>query len=267
MAADLPIAKPFPWRLYWVLLLATILSALTVVPVAREMLADTLSKVELPKAPLALLIFVGTIQNVGLLALIVWLGLKLSRSLDLRAPLLESWLNNAPLGDANAARSLKTGLITGTAVGIVLLVCLLLLAPSLPSLPFVIAARVTLWKRLLLCFYGGIYEEVFTRLFLLSLVAWIANRSWRKPSPKLSNRAFWFANIFVALIFGLGHLPSTSLFMPITPLVVLAALLLNGIAGVAFGFLYRAFGLESAMIAHFTADFVIYVAGASALVR
>jgi membrane protease YdiL (CAAX protease family) len=49
--------------------------------------------------------------------------------------------------------------------------------------------------------------------------------------------------------------------MPITPLVVAVALSLNGIAAVVFGVLYRKRGLEAAMIAHFTADFVIYVVG------
>jgi membrane protease YdiL (CAAX protease family) len=53
--------------------------------------------------------------------------------------------------------------------------------------------------------------------------------------------------------------------MPITPLVVAAALMLNGIAGIAFGFLYRRHGLEAAMIAHFIADFVIYVVGTTFL--
>ncbi|MGH9930037.1 MAG: hypothetical protein ACREA9_12555 [Pyrinomonadaceae bacterium] len=33
----------------------------------------------------------------------------------------------------------------------------------------------------------------------------------------------------------------------------------------AFGFLYRKHGLEAAMIAHFTADFAIYVVGAALL--
>ena len=53
--------------------------------------------------------------------------------------------------------------------------------------------------------------------------------------------------------------------MAITPLVVVAALVLNGIAGIAFGYLYRKHGLESAMIAHFSADFMIYVVGTSLL--
>ncbi len=227
-----------------------------------------ITQLELPNIPLPLLIAVGIVQNLAILALIVWLGLKLSRSLGLRTPLLESWVIRSDVrgeSDTRAIQTLTPGLLTGVAVGIVLLISLLVLVPRLPNLPFVIAARLPIWKRFLACFYGGIYEEVLMRLFLLSLVAWIANRSWRKNALRLSDSAFWFANILVAILFGLGHLPSTSLFMPITPLVVVAALLLNGIAGIVFGYLYRKRGLESAMIAHFTGDFVIYVLGPALL--
>jgi membrane protease YdiL (CAAX protease family) len=261
-------SQPYPWRLFWLLLIAAILSALSIIPIGSDMLAAMISKVEVPNIPLPVLIAAGVVQNVAILALIVWLGLKLSRSLGLRAPLLESWVAHSEVNaesSTNVRQTLTSGLLIGSAVGIVVLISLLVLVPRLPNLPFVIAARLPVWKRFLVCFYGGIYEELFTRLFLLSLVAWIANRSWRKTAPELSNSAFWFANILVAILFGLGHLPSTSLFMPITPLVVTAALVLNGIAGIAFGYLYRRHGLEAAMIAHFTGDFVIYVLGSALL--
>jgi len=257
-------SQPYPWRLFWLLLIAAIVSALSIIPIASDMRGAMITQLELPKIPLPLLLAVGIVQNLAILALIVWLGLKLSRSLGLRAPLLESWVARAEVNvqsNTRAGQILTLGLLVGIGVGTVLLVSLLVLAPRLPNLPFVIVARLPVWKRLLACFYGGIYEELLTRLFLLSLVAWIANRSWRKSAPELSNSAFWFANILVAILFGLGHLPSASLFMPITPLVVTAALLLNGLAGIAFGYLYRRHGLEAAMIAHFTGDFVIYVVG------
>ena len=112
-----------------------------------------------------------------------------------------------------------------------------------------------------MCFYGGFYEEIFSRLFLLSLVAWLISRSWRSNSKPLTSWAFWLANVIVAVLFGLGHLPSVSLVMPITPLVVVAALTLNGLAALVFGWLYRQRGLEAAMIAHFTADFLLYAVG------
>jgi len=257
--------QPYPWRLFWLLFTADVLSALAILPIARDMLGAIVSKVALPNIPLPLLIGVGIVQNLAILAFTVWLGLKLSRRLGLGAPLLESWVTGKPASKARLVQTLEAGLLTGVAVGIVLLISLLVLAPRLPNLPFVIAAKLSVWKRFLACFYGGVYEELLTRLFLLTLVGWIVNRSWRKTAQSLSVFAFWFANIFVAIIFGLGHLPSTSLFMPITALVVIAALILNGVAGIAFGYLYRKRGLEAAMVAHFTADFVIYVAGPALL--
>jgi membrane protease YdiL (CAAX protease family) len=69
----------------------------------------------------------------------------------------------------------------------------------------------------------------------------------------------WTANILVALLFGLGHLPATATLVPLTSLVVIRAVVLNGPASLAFGYLYWAHGLESAMLAHFTADVVLHV--------
>ena len=53
--------------------------------------------------------------------------------------------------------------------------------------------------------------------------------------------------------------------MQITPEIVLLAVALNGIAAIPFGYLYWRRGLEAAMIAHFCADFSIYVVGVAFL--
>lgn len=241
-----------------------VLCVLGTIPAARDLVGPVISKFEPPAIPLPLIILLGAIQNLVLLALMIGMGLKLSRTLGLGAPILESW-TSGNLDTTGFGRVLISALLTGVFVGIILLLAFFVLLPRLPNIPFVFIAKLPIWKRFLLCFYGGVYEEVTIRLFLLTLVAWIANRSWKKTRSSLSTSAFWFANLFAAILFGLGHLPSASLFMPITPLVVIAALVLNGIAGIAFGYLYRRSGLESAMIAHFTADFVIYVVGASFL--
>jgi membrane protease YdiL (CAAX protease family) len=254
----------FPWRLFWLLLVMAVLGALSIVPLVSDLIASLATRIEPPNISLPLIVVISAVQNLALLALMIGVGLKLAPRLGLRVPLLES-LTRGAVETTGLGRKLAWSLLTGVAVGAVLLIVLLMLVPRLPNLPLVFAARLPIWKRFLMCFYGGICEEVLTRLFLLTLVAWIANRSWQKSRAGLSNSAFWFANIFAAILFGLGHLPSASLFMQITPLVVIAALVLNGIAGVAFGYLYRRNGLESAMVAHFTADFVIYVVGAALL--
>lgn len=68
----------------------------------------------------------------------------------------------------------------------------------------------------------------------------------------------WAAILLAALLFGVLHLPATRELAELTPLVVTRALLLNGIAGVAFGWLYWRKGLESAITAHIFADVLLY---------
>jgi hypothetical protein len=210
--------------------------------------------------PLPLLIVIGVAQNFILLGLAVGLGLLLGRKIGFGAPLLESRLYHLE-ATISARDSLKSGALVGITVGILILIVILPAAPHLPGLPFVTASHAALWKRVLVCFYGGIDEEILTRLFLLTLLAWLGSRFFQKQKGRLSSATFWVANFIVAILFGLGHLPNASLVMHITPTVVLLALVLNGIAAVPFGYLYWKRGLESAMIAHFCADFVIYVVG------
>jgi len=106
---------------------------------------------------------------------------------------------------------------------------------------------------------GGINEKVLLRLFMMSLLAWLGYFISHTPEGKSIVAVFWIANVLAAVLFGLGHLPATSLLLPMTPLVVLRAVVLN--ASVVFVFSYLDFtrGLESAMLSHFSADIVLHV--------
>lgn len=252
--------RKFPWRVFWFLLIASLAGAAAAIPMVLEVFRPMVSSVPPPPLPLPLIVAVGAIQNLILLGVAVGVGLLLGRKLGLGAPLLEGWLYDHEPG-IKARDSLKSGALLGIAVGIILLIMIIPVAPHLPGLPFVTAARVALWKRILVCFYGGIDEEVLTRLFLLTLFAWLGMKVLPKREARLSGVTFWVANIVVAILFGLGHLPSASLVMRITPTLVILAIVLNGVAAIPFGYLYWKRGLESAMIAHFCADFVLYGVG------
>jgi membrane protease YdiL (CAAX protease family) len=115
------------------------------------------------------------------------------------------------------------------------------------------------WKGFLASFYGGIAEEIQLRLLVMSFLAWLGRFISKTQEGKPANGVFWIANILAAVLFGLGHLPATATILPLTPLVVSRAILLNGIGGVIFGWLYWKHGLEAAMIAHFSADIVLHV--------
>jgi hypothetical protein len=60
-----------------------------------------------------------------------------------------------------------------------------------------------------------------------------------------------------ALAFGALHLPFASTLMPLTPGVVALVLLLNGLGGVVYGWLFWRRSLESAMLAHATSHVVM----------
>ena len=68
---------------------------------------------------------------------------------------------------------------------------------------------------------------------------------------------------FLSLLIWFGHLPSAPL--PIRQRSFAAALLLKWRRRITFGYLYRKRRLESAMIARFSADFIIYVLGVALL--
>lgn len=101
-------------------------------------------------------------------------------------------------------------------------------------------------------FYGGIVEELLLRWGVLTLLAWagwrIVQRGHAIPRPAI----MWVANIAAALLFGAGHLPYTATLVSLTATVIARAVLLNGIGGVIFGWLYWRKSLEAAMIAHAT---------------
>ena len=212
--------------------------------------------------PLPIIIAIGIAQNLILLGVAIGVGLVGGAQ---GSVLVRRCFRPGSMAEQSTAKRARlVGLrrvLVGIAVGVVVLIPMLIAAPHLPGLPLVSAGRAALWKRVIVGLYGGIDEEILARLFLLSLFAWLGTKVFQKHDAGLSARVFWIANIIAAILFGLGHLPSASLVMHITPAVVAFALILNGIPALSFGYLYWRRGLESAMIAHFCADFVIYVIG------
>ena len=109
-------------------------------------------------------------------------------------------------------------------------------------------------------FYGGITEEILLRLFMLSLLAWVGRLVSRTAEGRAGLAALWVANVLTAILFGLGHLPATAAAgFPIDALVITRAIVLNGLAGLVFGPFYWTFGLEAAMVSHFSGDILLHV--------
>jgi hypothetical protein len=108
-------------------------------------------------------------------------------------------------------------------------------------------------------FYGGITEEILVRWGLMSLFVWALWKllKWGVTLP--SSAIYQGAILLTALLFGLLHLPATMAIAPLTPIVIIRALLLNGIVGITYGWLFWQYSLEAAMLAHASFHLLAFV--------
>lgn len=242
--------KMINWRLFFILLIACVVSSLLVLP---YYFALNLSKVEFS----ASILLLSTVQSIVLFSVAIFFGLRLSKPVGMGMPIVQNALEGK-----NQTKELKSIIIPsvcwGALAGILVVLLSIPFNKLIPELNL-LDVSVPLWKAFLASFYGGIAEEILLRLFLVSLFVYITFKVKKTKTEHPTNLGIWLSIILAAIIFGLGHLPATAQLTSLTGLVVIRSIVLNGIAGIIFGWLYWKKGLESAIIAHFSADIVLHV--------
>ena len=254
------------WKVYFILLIAVTLASIALLPYALALqTAGTASAA--PPPTFSQMLVTQIVQGVPLFAVLIFLGMILMKRIGLGAPVLDA----VTKGERESAsgtlrRVLLISIVLGVVASLVMTGLDIALRPLLvqelgdkASVFVTPAAKPAAWKGFLASFYGGIAEEIQLRLFFMSLLAWLGSFISRTSEGKPTKAIFWIANILAAVLFGVGHLQTVALFVPLTALVTFRTLLLNGVGGVIFGWLYQTRGLESAMIAHFSADIVLHV--------
>jgi membrane protease YdiL (CAAX protease family) len=189
-------------------------------------------------------LLLATVQAVVIFGIVCWLSYLLVPKSEL-----------LPFSvDRSLKRIIYPGVIAGVAVGcIIYLLDIKIFKSSLLS-----GIHPPFWTGLLASAYGGINEEVLLRLFFFTFVYFLFRKTFRFEAR---SRLFflWSTNLIVAIMFGLGHLPAAFKLVTPSAFEVLRVLLLNGIPGIVFGWLYWSKGLWAAMTAHFMTDLLIHV--------
>ncbi len=108
----------------------------------------------------------------------------------------------------------------------------------------------TIYKMIGGLLVGGIIEEVMMRLFFMSLVVFIIKTKYHLKKKEIPTKIYVIANIIAALLFAVGHLPSTATMTALTPVIIIRCFLFNGGLGLVFGYLYRKYGIGYAMLSH-----------------
>jgi len=252
------------WKVFFILWIASIFSVIAILPYSLALQGNVLQNLKL-SIPLPLVITLQIVQNAILFAIAIFGGLYFAGRVGLGTPILDAVTRGEPVTDRVRA-ILPLSLILGVITTLLVLgleffyfqpAMLKALGESAAALN--LRSQPAAWKGFLASFYGGIAEEILLRLLVMSFFVWLGRFFSKTPEGKPTNLVFWSANILAAVLFGLGHLPALSLSVPITPLVITRTVLLNGLIGIACGWLYWKRGLESAMIAHFSADMVLHV--------
>jgi hypothetical protein len=246
------------WKVWLLICGLGALSTLAIIPYIVDLLGASMhAAAERAGVSFKALVVIQVVQGIVVIAICSRIGLWAARRAGFVLPILDAIALRAPI--PWAGRAALVAVVAGFAGGA--------LDVLLDAFVFVPAKALALnggqpaaWEGFLASFYGGISEEVIFRLFLLSLVALGLRRLLlglgAQPLPPA---LFWTANVIAALAFSLGHLPATAALAPLTTSLVVRALALNGILALLFGALYRRYGLEMAILAHFSADIALHV--------
>ena len=262
---SLPTKRGFSWKVFFIVWAAAVLGAIALIPFVLSQQLEALGSADLPM-PLWQLIAIGILQSLLILGVLTGIGLLLAGRIGLGLPFVEGWLKKELILE-------RPGRVLLVFIGVGVVVSLILAGldkwvfePPIHAelirlgIPIPEKTQTPIWQGFLASFYGGITEEVLLRLFLMTFLAWLGSLISRDGEGRPTAVVFWLAIIVATVVFGLGHLPATAaLGVPLSPLVVTRAITLNGLPGFAFGWLYWKRGLESAIVAHFSADIVLHV--------
>lgn len=253
--------RGYPWKLFWVLWLAAIVTSPLILPYGLGLTRGAPNAPELPYSTVQL-VLLSLVEGAALMLPAVGVGLLVAPRIGLGAPYLESWLYGTR-PPAPISTIVGPAIFWAVATALVAFAIDALffhgLGVTLPAPEIHARIEVEPWRGFVAGFYASISEEVFDRLFLLSLVAWIGIKLFRvRGEGRGRTAALWTANVLTALFFGVYHIENEMLFGEVTPLVMARTVLIILGPGLAFGYLYWKRGLEAAMLSHFVIDAVVH---------
>lgn len=239
------------WRAALALFIPGFIGTLSLIPFIARSLQQLPAGLIPADTPFSVLVALSLIQPTVLLAASVVMGIWLAPKLG-----LTSRVTSAASGYRSALHEIRHDLRPALLSGIVLGLAIIILDALLLPLAGEAAQSLSVtgdrpfWYLIMGTLYGGITEEILMRWGLMTFLAWLCwlfvQRGRSLPRPPV----MWTAITLAALLFGVGHLGSVAAAAPLTTMLVLRTLLLNGLAGMVFGWLYWRFSLEAAMISH-----------------
>lgn len=249
-------AKLF-WKQFWVLFTFSLLGVFMIIPTIEITLSQVLKDIpNKPDLPLAVLAGLSLINPIILLIVAIVIGIFLTPRLGLKSHIVENMARKAKLWPSLRS-DINQAIMLGMMVTVIYYLFDLIFQQWLPSSFHLNTQSRSLVVTLGGIFYGGISEEIMMRWGLMSFVAWMGWRFFQHRKNRPKPWIMWLSILISSLLFGVAHLGANTVLAPLTWFIFFRMMLLNGIAGIAFGWLFWKRSLEAAMMAHATVHIVI----------
>jgi hypothetical protein len=242
--------SPISWNVFAVILAVSILHLIFALVLYILLRAGNFSEIPFEFMVDGFLV-IAFLAQVLVLGILIFIGLYLGKGVGLGAPLLESWANGEPVRErAISALKVSLALAIGVAAAKYLLDQFIFsrFVPATLSgwkqVPFFTAAVIP--------FQQGIGDEIYYRLFWMTVFVWIIHRIQGPGDHPAKTTGIW-AGILVAGLFSI-LIPLLS-GATILVKVQYAAIILAG--GIPFGWLYWKKGIESSILAHVASSVVL----------
>jgi CAAX prenyl protease-like protein len=252
----------YPWKTLLFLVTVGTLTGPLIIPYAIGL--NMIATGHPPPQSLSSFVIARFIQNLCFLAPAAAMGLWIGPEIGLGAPYLQHWLDDAPrprepflsvVGPAFSwavATAIIAFAIDGFFRGV--------LRIDFPAPEIHARINVHWWRSVLASFWAPWAEEVFDRLFLLSLLVWLVTKLFRVSGNRLGRGlALSSAILATSLFFAWYHISNEALFVsPVPAIVAVRTVLIITPAGIALGWMYVSRGLEAAVISHFIMDLLVH---------
>ena len=240
------------FKTFFIFLLLGLIGIISYIPSLIPFLKKQLETIpNTPDLPLAVLVPLSLINPFILLIFAVLIGMLTAPKVHLKSYIYD-WMNDQKTvqNTTSFKSNIGLGVISGVILALFFVGLDILLQPYLPDgLKLTPEAR-NLSTTFGGIFYGGITEELMLRWGMMSLFVWIFWKLFQRSQPRPSSAVYWVCIIISALLFAVGHYGATAIVAPVTTLLWIRMILLNGISAVVFGWLFWKKGLEISFISH-----------------
>ena len=241
------------WNIYWILFMMAEFSLLAALPYSITMSGDALYDLAgfIPGILAAQFARSTAVFLIG-----IFIGLFLGKKIGLGTPVLSSVFEDRKL-PADLNSSLKLSILAGLLIAAITCITDKAIFSTFDDPLLEYLTTPPLWERILYSFHVGITEEIVLRFFLVTLLMWLTWKIKKDDEGKPTVIGAWLSIIVISLVYALLYLFFARESMAQT--TIARIMIINGLAGIVFGWLYWKKGLEYSIIANLVASLMIFV--------